>query len=286
MKYLSMKKFLWLFIFLAGAFCMSGQKQEMGLLGGVSSYKGELNPVLLDSRFFSPAAGVFYRYNVNRFFSAKTSVYYGKIKGDDNLSDKDFNKNRNLNFYSELLDVSVTSEFNFFPYEIGSSKFPFTTYIFSGIGLFKFNPKTEYQGLVEELQPLGTEGQGTTGYPDHHVYALTQFCIPMGIGMKLNLGKFMAVGFEFGARYTFTDYIDDVSGTYVDKRVLSSENGPVSAALSDRSLSKDAKIGGLRGNPDNNDWYFFSGLTLFFRLDKRPNSCDPFYYRHQENYND
>lgn len=283
-----MRKLICLF-FLCIHFAGFSQKQEAGILAGVSSYKGELNPVMLDHRFFSPAAGAFYRYNITRYFALKANAYYGFIKGDDSKSEDLFNKNRNLSFQSELLDISTTVEFNFFPYEIGNPKFPFTTYVFGGLSLFKFNPKANYfnplsgQTTLEELQPLGTEGQGTTAYPERQEYSLTQIGLPMGVGLKVNVGQ-IGLGFEFGARYTFTDYLDDVSKTYADKKVLAAQNGERSAAMSDRSLSGDAKTGGLRGNPDTNDWYMFAGVTLYFRLDKPGNHCDPFHFLRREEY--
>jgi hypothetical protein len=267
--------------------CLLAQKQEAGLMLGGSTYKGELNPVILDSRFFNPAAGAFYRYNFNRHFSWRTNAYYGFITGDDSKATSEFNRNRNLSFQSELLDVGTGPEFNFFPYEIGNPKYPFTTYIFTGINLFKFNPKAVYidpvsgERTLDELQPLGTEGQGTTEYPDRKEYALTQMSIPMGGGIKINIGQ-IGIGLELGARYTFTDYLDDVSKTYADRQVLSAQNGERAAVLSDRSLSGDAKTGGERGNPNDNDWYMFGGITIFFRLDKKTNYCDPFHLLRQE----
>jgi hypothetical protein len=285
-----MKKLILLTCFCLVCVAASAQRQELGFLLGGATYKGELNPVFLDSRFFSPAAGVFHRYNFNRYFSWKTNAYYGFIRGNDALSSNAFEKNRNLSFHSEVLDVSTGLEFNFFPYEIGNPKFPFATYVFTGISLYKFNPKAYYTdpltGItsLEELQPLGTEGQGTTVYPHRKEYSLTQLGIPMGGGIKINVGE-IGIGLEIGARYTFNDYLDDVSSTYVDKQVLLSQSGERSAVMSDRSLSGDAKPGGLRGNPENNDWYMFGGITIYFRLDKRRNMCNPFHFQIQENYN-
>jgi hypothetical protein len=40
--------------------------------------------------------------------------------------------------------------------------------------------------------------------------------IPFGIGAKMNVSKKVGIGLEWGPRKTFTDYLDDVSGTYPD----------------------------------------------------------------------
>jgi hypothetical protein len=282
-----MKSFLFTLSLMLICFCAVAQKQEVGFMGGISTYKGELNPTLLDSKFFSPAGGIFYRYNLNHFFSSKTAICVGQIFGDDAKSSDAFNKNRNLSFSSSILDISTQMEFNFLPYEIGNKKLPFAPYIFIGIGIFKFNPQTNYTDPLTgetssvDLQPLGTEGQGTTNYPDRKEYALTQISIPFGGGLKINVGQF-GIGVDIGVRKTFTDYLDDVSGTYADKAVLSSQNGPMAAALADRSLSHDAKTNGQRGNPNDNDWFLFGGLTVYFRLDKIIDKCAPF--RHKQDY--
>ena len=60
-------------------------------------------------------------------------------------------------------------------------------------------------------------------------------------------------------------YIDDIgANTYVDPTILASENGPLSANLS--NLSDDQY--GQRGNSLTKDWYVFTGAMLTFRLGK------------------
>ena len=265
-------------------FCANAQRSEMGFLAGVSTYKGELNPTLLDTRFFSPAVGMFFRYNASRRVALKANFSYGYIFGDDAKSSDDFAKNRNLSFQSSLLDVSGHLEFNFLPYEIGNRKYPFTPYVLVGIGIFHFDPRASYTDPVtgdtrqQQLQPLGTEGQGTTQFPDRKEYALTQVCVPFGGGIKLNVGQ-MGIGFEMAARKIFTDYLDDVSTTYVDHTALKSQNGDVAATMADKSIKQDTKAGSLRGNSEDTDWYLFAGLTIYFRLDRKPDGCDSFHMR-------
>jgi hypothetical protein len=132
------------------------------------------------------------------------------------------------------------------------------------------NPKTEINGDMVELQPLGTEGQGSD-LSSKNNYSLTQLCIPLGVGVKFALGKKAALSLEYGIRKTFTDYLDDVgSGSYVDPSLLSVANGPLAADLSNRSLDGDRF--GKRGNASTKDWYTFFGGSLTFRLGK-PNKC-------------
>lgn len=264
----------------------SAQYSEAGILLGVSNYKGELSEHLFNKDFIHFAIGGFYRHNWNRHWSYQLELNYGRISGDDALAQNGYERNRNLSFYSDLLEFSPLIEFNFFPYETGNSEFPFTPYLFTGLSVFHFNPKTELNGTVYELQPLGTEGQGLDG---SDLYNRIAMALPIGGGIKINLGHF-GLGLEVGARRAYTDYLDDVSGTYPDLLRLLNARGPVAVALSDRSLIKDDGAstfpgikGKQRGNSLDNDWYVFAGFTIYVRIGSRgKDSCSPFKKR---NYN-
>ena len=133
------------------------------------------------------------------------------------------------------------------------------------IGVFRMNPKTTTDGGDEvELRNLGTEGQGSD-LSDRSPYKLTQIVLPLGVGAKVSIGKRVGLAFEMGMRKTFTDSIADVgSNTYVDPVLLAAANGPLSAELSNRSLSGDRY--GRRGDPAFKDWYFFGGAMITFSL--------------------
>ena len=77
-------------------------------------------------------------------------------------------------------------------------------------------------------------------------YNLNQAVIPMGLGFKHKIGKQFVAEFEAGARKTFFDYLDGIS------------DGDVTI--------KDFQF----GNPNDNDWYFFTGFRLSFVLYKIP----------------
>jgi hypothetical protein len=281
-----MKKVLFLLFVLISPSAFS-QRSEVGVLGGVCYYLGDLNP----SKHFGnsqPAFGVVYRYNLNLRWALKFNGIYGKMVGDD-ASSVGFDKFRNLSFRSNVMDFSGQIELNFLPYFTGSQKYIFSPYIFTGIAVYTFNPQAEYQGEWYDLQPLATEGQGTTAYPNRTTYNLTQFAIPFGMGVKVSLSKLFCLGAEWSMRKTFTDYLDDVSTTYVDPVQLEAEKGPISAALSNRSLTKpgDPPIepGKERGNSSTKDWYSFAGITLTMKIvTKKDHGCRDF--REPRKYND
>lgn len=264
------------------------QKSELGLMAGVSYYNGEINR---KTQFKLPgfAFGAFYRYNFNDHFSTKLCFLYGTVQGADSLSANVEQLQRNLSFRSVVAEFSAQLEINFLPFVAGDSKTPFTPYIFAGFGIFKFNPKayvdagtyqinginyTVANGGYYALMPLGTEGQGTTGYPDRKKYSLTSFSVPFGLGFKFNIANGFGFGVEWGMRPTFTDYLDDVSSTYAEPIVLRAEYTDVAAVLSDRSKeSTESNVGRQRGNSTNTDWYSFAVASLTYRFKSKQPKC-------------
>lgn len=263
------------------------QYSEVGLLGGISFYMGDLNPDM-PFKDVRPAGGLFYRYNFNDRFSIRAAAHIGYIVGYDANSTDPAQLERNLSFESWLFDFSVTGEFNFFRYAPGDMRHWITPFLFGGISVFKFNPRAELNGEMWELQPLGTEGQGTTFYPDRQKYSLFNAAIPFGLGLKVNLSKTFSVGLEWGMRYTFTDYLDDVSTTYADIDVIQAERGDIANVLSNRSMMRDPVSGEFvpltdqqrqefagrqRGNSTTNDWYSFVLISVSMNIKARPEKC-------------
>lgn len=284
-----MGKKIWLVLALiVSSVAVNAQKTEVGVFGGTSFYLGETNRSGLFKQP-KPAFGLVFRLNFNEHWSLKGNALYGGIQGADSLAEDPEQIERNLSFKSVLFEVAAELELNFMRFEPGNTATPFTPYIFGGISVFKFNPKAELaagtylingvpytiDGGTYALQPLGTEGQGTTKYPDRKKYALTQVGLPFGIGFKFNLSKLVGLSAEWGMRYTFTDYLDDISTTYADPLTLAAEYGPNSAVLADRSITPDVdNVDRQRGNSTNNDWYSFAGVMLTFRI---PSAKDPCY---------
>lgn len=275
---IKMKKSIVFVLALAFALSLSAQRSEVGLMLGTSYYLGDLN---YSTHFglTQPAGGLIYRYNLNPRWAMKMNALYGQVVGDD-ASDVGENPQRNLSFKSHVLEFSAQMEHNFFRYFTGSKKSRFSPYIFGGVSIFSFNPKAEYDGEWYELQTLGTEGQGTTQYPERKLYSLTQVSFPFGIGFKYSLSRSVCIGGEWGLRKTFTDYLDDVSTTYADPDVLLAENTEIAMILADRRVQLDLdpfEEGVQRGDSKNKDWYSFAGLFLTFKIKgKGKGTCGDF----------
>lgn len=255
------------------AFSASAQYSEVGLFVGGSNFIGDVG----NYQFHLPtgyAGGVFYRYNFDRHWAVRAQANYGFIQNDDANSSMAYRVNRNLSFQSEIWEGYVAAEFNFLQYEPGT-KFNHTPYVTGGVGLFYFNPKTEYEGEFYELQPLNTEGQGIEARAPSP-YELGSTFFMFGMGYKIELGRFTTLNFESTFRTTNTDYLDDVSGYYANPDLLAEENGPIAAALSDRSLAVSDKEDIYRGNPQNKDWYIFTGIAIQWKFDELYEKCRNF----------
>lgn len=258
----------------------SKKSTEVGLFLGGSYYIGDLSPLGHFNQFTQPAGGILVRHNINPRFAVRASVLVGSVQGADSISNSTWQKQRNQSFRSDVYEFSGQLEFNFLDFEIGNDYKRFSHYIFIGLGGFRYNP----QGLVNDtwvdLQPLGTEGQGLPNGPDKRKYKLTQLSVPVGVGVKIGLSKYITLGFEWGMRKTFTDYIDDVSTRYYDPAVLAAKRGANAAHFSDKSIGNDPNfnnIGRQRGNPTTKDWYNFSGVTLTVKFKEGRKKCPGVY---------
>jgi len=261
--------FLLLLVFGGHVLAQKGRRNfrqhEAGIFIGGSYYIGDLNP---GKHFFlsKPAGGVFYRFTPNYRYAFRAGLNFGSVMGDDSQSEDPDQRKRNLNFKSRINELHVLAEFNFLEYRISNDKYKTTFFIFAGLDVFNFNPMGNAGGANwVALRPLRTEGQTKK-------YKLYQVGIPFGAGIKLNVAKKVGIGLEWGPRKTFTDWIDDVSGTYPDPN-KNPPNGALGAAMSNRRLDGADAIHGQRGNPRNKDWYFFFGITLNIKLTLSPEPC-------------
>ena len=254
-----------IFLFIASA-CGAQNQWEAELMLGVTGYKGDLIKKHSSFRSMRPAASFNLKFNFDNNVVLRGGILWGKVVGDDKYNKQQDLKARNLNFQSNILELSLCAEYNLVEPEI----FYGYPYIFAGVGVFMFDPYTRDNNNEKTfLRPLSTEGQGLADYPNRKIYSKTQFCIPFGAGWKVNIAPRMAIIYEVGYRLLFTDYLDDVSTTYVDPQKLLAARGPKAVELADRAKPPFAQgNGGQRGNSNVNDWYFFNGIKLLFYFGK------------------
>lgn len=250
-----------------------GAANFLGDLGGANQI-GTNGLKDLEFSLTRPALGAGIRFKIASHFSAKGNLFWGIVRGDDKLTQEPFRHARNMNFKSNIFELSGQVEFKFsrdqkgHVYQIkgvrGMKRKERDMYLFAGGGLLAFNPKGKYtDGSWHKLQPLGTEGQGIL--PDMKKYSRVTGMLSVGGGFRLALNRYWGVGFELGMRKTFSDYIDDVSGFYPDQTIYNGD--PISSYFSNPSPTIEPAPGlDIRGDHTDKDAYMFACLTVGYKV--------------------
>lgn len=176
-------------LLLAGLFISLGtqaQKIEVGGSLGGMLYKGELSPNL-NPRFYRPGGSVFFRYNASQSFSVRASIAVGGVSADDKYASDPLQKARGTYFRNTIEEASVDLQYNFRDYKQLRKVKNWTPYVFGGLGMAKY---------------------GKIGYPSNENGFTSKLIFPLGVGVKYEFKRPWSVGFEFGTRFTMTDYID------------------------------------------------------------------------------
>lgn len=248
------------------------QEGEFGVGFGAAHYFGDLNTRANLNRP-KMAATVFFRKNLGNYIAARLAVSFAKLGYSDTYNS--FNKqmfSRNLSFNSNVWELSLQGDFNFFRFMPGEPAYSFTPYITLGAGIFTYDPYAYLRDEKILLRPLNTEGQGSTLYPDRKPYSSMAISIPFGGGIKYAFNERINIGFEVLHRFTNTDYLDDVSKTYVESSLFPpNPDGSTSNALllSDRSYELGTPIGipgRQRGNSKQKDQFVTAMFHVTFNL--------------------
>ena len=280
-------------------------KVEVGLnfgptffLGDLGGHKGKGTHFLKDLNLplTKVMKGAFISYYPNDWLGIRIAGQYTYVEGRDDIistrgEDELWRKQRNLDFKSDVWELY--GAFEIYPTILLSKDEEYDPavrpYGFIGIGIFNFDPKgsiTDSDGnqTWHRLHPLKTEGQGMSQYPEKKPYSLTQMNIPMGAGLRFRLSPRVNTSLELLYRKTFTDYMDDVSTSYIDPNDFDTNLSAADAAVARQIHDKTIGIvtpginryepGTQRGNPKNMDAYFSCVLKLGVRLgeafDSRP----------------
>lgn len=273
-------KYLWsLAVFLVMACLSNAQGGHIGVFGGPAAYSGDLSTGIFPRKITNGVLGLSYNQELSDRFMLRLGYFYSVVGGADRYNRKPTLSLRNLSFETKINEFSVIGEYYL---KILSLQQRYAPYIFAGFGIFTFDPYAyDLNGNKVYLQPLSTEGQGLTGYPDRKPYKLTQPAIPFGAGIKFVISKKIRVGIETGIRKLFTEYLDDVSTNYVDRDDLLAARGPLAVELAYRGDEVEGGSpfypgeGEKRGNPKSKDYYYFAGVHLTYALTERrpPTGC-------------
>jgi hypothetical protein len=251
----------------------NAQQYALDLFGGASNYQGDMMEKRYTMQNSKMVIGVGGSYIINGHFRLRAMFSFAKVGANDKYNKDALLLSRNLDFTTNINEFSVTAHYDF----LDLHNYRFTPYIFAGLAVFHFNPYT-YDSTAGKtfLKPLSTEGQGLTAYPDRKPYSLTQLSIPFGGGIRFRFSDEITLAWEIGLRRTNTDYLDDLSTTYVDQATLLAARGPLAVGLAYRGDELKNNPGtypadGItRGGAEAKDWYYFSGITATFNLNAGP----------------
>lgn len=268
-------------------------KYEVGIALGPMFFLGDLGGNFGEGRGFVKdlnlpltklSKGIYANVYPVEWFGFRAGFNHGIIDGYDNIINvkggAEIHRNyRNLNFKSTILEFYAAAEFlpTVFIEQYDGLEGKFRPYGVVGIGAFKFNPMAGYGGTWIPLKPLRLEGQGMeeTGRKQ---YSLVQIEVPMGFGAKYYIKDHLYVGMEVLHRKTFTDYMDDVSTTYIDETLFDKYLTPEQADLAKKLYFRTPELGPnirtsptplpneQRGDAAQMDAYFSGVLRLGMRL--------------------
>lgn len=283
------------------------------------NYFGDLAPVnkaaSTDVSFTRPGFGLWGGYKFHHSLAVTAGINWVRVFGDDFASDPGSEDGfaryaRNLSFRNDIKEFRVALQIFLIPnYGGPNQRLPFNAYLSLGVAVFHHQPKGkvpdfDYQaeglnattaapqaGEWVNLKPLGTEGQNL-GVVE--AYKNIELSLPVAIGAQMRIPNTQLTGgLEFGIRYLFTDYIDDVSTNYVGldqfdddlARIMSDRSSePISSQGNSRDLANagihnlsahgyysSSFIGGgydgsKRGNPDDNDMIFVTQIKVSYVL--------------------
>lgn len=298
-----MRKFLLAVCFLSIACASSAQyKWEYGLHLGASNYLGDIGgqemtrrTSILDMHINETkfSAGLYTRYKLSKKLAIHTSLNWVPVEDRDSNSTNPARRARNLNFKNNIWELSTRAELTiFYDNDVGNRGYynpEFKLIAFAGLGLFYHNPKgqiltngvEQYDGEWFDLREWRTEGQSKE-------YSKINLSVPFGLGFYFTSNKIWRFGLDISYRYTFTDYIDDISTEYANPdfffEELGGDEGKLAAEFASQSYQglineiddpdagsiydhrwnpgDDERGGTKRGDPTHNDNYITAVVSV------------------------
>ena len=191
-------------------------------LGGSDGNAGYIKDLdLIGTR---PSVFIGARYKLKELMAVKVNIINGWVNGSDTYTSNIGRNQRQLSFYSPIIEFSGQFEYSILKERFGT-RYTFSnlrrfrvsnvnTYIFAGVGGFYFNPKVKYAG---ETSYHSADDQYITSKGED--YSKVSIAFPVGIGFKYGINRKLSLGLELSQRFTTTDYLDnhaDINSTSRD----------------------------------------------------------------------
>ncbi len=218
-------------LFLSAFFFLFSQAQaqdlEFGFGAGIANYTGDIAPSY-NLKNVRPAGEFFVRLNPNPAFSVRFGAMVAMIRADETESKEPFYQQRAAKFKGTVYEASARVEYNFRDYRAMSELNRLSPYVFLGGSVAHISVESNYFNS----QPNALE-----------------FSLPIGVGLKYMLAHNYNLGFEFGARPTFTDAIDGM--------------------LQDSNIGEVSSVGKFQmTNLFTKDMYYYAGISISFTINR------------------
>lgn len=206
---------------------------ELGIGVGATNYKGEIAPQLQwnNSR---PAVNIFYRRDISAPVTLRGGFTAGGLRANDNNVEGanggvlPLQNYRQSSLRGSVYELSGVVEYNFLDYHRRQDQHRIHLTPYLFGGLAGYYSNTTVESQNVLLQPDFNRHGGKLG-----------IAIPAGAGLKLALTEHFNLGLEMGVRKTFTDQLDHLS-----------DQDP------------------LYVNAHDQDWYYYSGLSVSYTFYK------------------
>lgn len=163
---------------------------EIGGGVGIVSYQGDFNGKITSG--MQPAGAIVWRRLLNPYMGFRVTGMMGKLKGDATRVETYYpdETTRAYSFDRSFTDVSVTYEYNFWPYGTGR----------------------DYRG-AKRLTPFVFGGIGATYVSGGEKKVFTAN-VPIGLGIKYKLKERLNVGLEWSMHFSLSDELDGIADPY------------------------------------------------------------------------
>ena len=166
-------------------------RMEIGVGAGMVAYEGDYNGSITSG--MQPAATVMLRRIFNPYMGLRLAATYGKLKGSDRglkTDIPDTDGDTPYEFNNTLADLSLTYEYNFWPYGTGH----------------------DYRG-AKRLTPFIFAGLGATYVTGggNNVFTAN---LPLGLGVKYKLAPRLNLGVEWAMHVSLSDKLDGTADPY------------------------------------------------------------------------
>ncbi len=231
---------------------------------GFASYRGELKH---NGSIQDEVSNLSIGTEVRLWSKIAARIEFGRysIRGHDKHAiDSSFSRQRNLSFESSNYELTVQGIFYLRKYRgVYHKRWGMDPYISLGVGTTFISPRARLDDQDYNLFDLRTEDTD---------YSRFTLILPAAVGIKWKLTSNLNFITEIAYRYTFSDYLDDVSGSYPvaypDETTERLSNRKDEIEVINEAAYELLSAGNPRGDSKDKDAYLFLNFKFEIFLSK------------------